>query len=120
MFGVGGADIAAICSELRLPSRDGGAEQDGTSWDCRYENIAGDMGTFGGGVGGTGEVKSLNAATPGHGSPPDGIAREGKELREALLPVEPVEFRFDLIDCRPLFLLRMLFFLRVSSSEEAS
>jgi hypothetical protein len=78
------------------------------------------MGTFGGGVGGTGEVKSLNAATPGHGSPPEGMARAGKELREALLAADSLEFRFDLFDCRPLFLLRILFFFRVSSSEEAS
>src|ERR1700693_342230 len=98
MFGVGGADKAAIWSEERLPSREGGAEHDGTSWDCRYENIAGDMGTFGGGVGGTedGDVINLNAATPGHGSPPDGIRRAGRAFRVALPSPELSEDLFDL------------------------
>jgi hypothetical protein len=61
--------------------------------------IAGDIGTFGGGVGGTGDVSSLKAATPGHGSPPEGMAKLGSEDNDALLPVELPEDLFALSDC---------------------
>lgn len=53
--------------------------------------MAGDIGTFGGGVGGTGDVSSLNAATPGHGSPCEGMVRAGREFLEVLLVFESTE-----------------------------
>ena len=105
--------MAASSSELRLPSRDGGAEDDGASCDWRYENIAGDMGTFGGGVGGTGLVKSLKAATPGHGSPP-GMTRDS----DCLLIADPVEER--LVVLLVLFLRATELFFLLSSSEDTS
>lgn len=76
--------MRAICSEVKLPSRDGGAEDDGTaSADCsaRYWKTAGDIGTFGGGVGGTGEASFLNAAMAFHCSFDWGMMRDGSELR---------------------------------------
>ena len=80
------------------------------------------MGTFGGGVGGTeeGDVINLNAATPGHGSPPDGITSAGSAFRVALLPPEFSEDLFDAFDLRALLCRRMLFFLLESSSEDTS
>jgi hypothetical protein len=57
-------------------------------------NIAGDIGIFGGGVGGMGEVNILNAATPAHGSPPPGITKAGSEDSDVLLEVELIEDLF--------------------------
>jgi hypothetical protein len=56
MLGVGGADMAANCSEDKLPSKEGVADVDKTSCADKYWNTAGDIGTFGGGVGGMGEL----------------------------------------------------------------
>ena len=52
--GGGGAVEFANCSDVRLPSREGGAVEPGASWANR-ERMAGDIGIFGGGVGGMGE-----------------------------------------------------------------
>ena len=71
MMGVGGADMAAICSEDRLPSSDGGADPAGTScaWcACTKEMTAGDISTLAGGVGGTGVRSFLNSGRPDKGS----------------------------------------------------
>jgi hypothetical protein len=82
--------------------------------------IAGDIGTFGGGVGGTGDVSNLKAATPGQGSPPEGMTSAGREVLEVLLAIESVDDRCDLCACLALFLLPSGFFLRDSSSEDTS
>jgi hypothetical protein len=81
---VGGADILSICSDVKLPSSDGGADEVGTSRAlcfCKKSKTAGDIGTFGGGVGGTGEVSFLNALMVDHCSSADGMMRDGRELR---------------------------------------
>jgi hypothetical protein len=83
---------------------------------------AGDIGTFGGGVGGTGDVKALNASTPGHGSPREGMTSAGSEPREALDALESADERRELVLLfrRELCLRRRLFFRRVSSSDDTS
>lgn len=107
-----------------LPSNDGGVEEDGSdrfSWFLKYVSTAGDIDTLGGGVGGTGEVNCrLNALTSAHGSPFEGIISEGNELREFLLPNEPVDDLFDREGCSTLLLSLLVLLLRLSSSDEAS
>jgi len=94
--------MAAICSDVKLPSREGGVDEDGiSSADCadRYFKTAGDIGTFGGGVGGTGEESFLKAVMAAHWLSAFGMIRDGSELRLAL---NPVERRFDAVDLRVL------------------
>lgn len=86
-----------------------------------YVSKAGDIVTFGGGVGGTGEANCrLNAVTSAHGSPFEGITREGSELKEFLLPIEPVDDLFAREDCPKLLPCLVVLFLWKSSSDEAS
>lgn len=59
--------MAAICSELKLPSREGGAEIVGTSrycCACRKDMTAGDISTFADGVNGTGDMSFLKSGLP--------------------------------------------------------
>lgn len=65
-----------------------------------------------------GVVNILNAATPGHGSPP-GMTKAGREDNDPLLEVEFIEALFTRVDCWALLLLVLDFLLR-SSSDEAS
>jgi len=116
---VGGADIAAICSEERLPSRDGVADDDKTSCAARYLKTAGDKGSFGGGVGGIGEL-NLKVGGP-HFSSLSGMTRVGREFR---LATEAPETRFEAVDLR-LLVVRVNptledVFRYFSSSEETS
>lgn len=62
----------------------------------------------------------MNAATPGHGSPCEGMTRDGREFREDLLLFESTEFRFTCLDCRVLFLLLADLLILESSSEDTS
>lgn len=78
------------------------------------------MGTFGGGVGGIGEVINLKASTPGQGSPPRGIDKAGSAVLEAL-PIFAVTFGgVFVIEFLVLFRRPTVLLLFVSSSEEAS
>lgn len=54
MMGVAGALEQANCSDVKLPSSEGGAVDAGIS-RVKKESTAGDIGIFGGGVGGMGE-----------------------------------------------------------------
>lgn len=71
-------------------------------------------------MGGTGDVRSLNASTPGHGSPCEGIARTGREFLEVLLLTESTDDRLARLIWRVALRLRTEFFLLESSSDETS